>query len=104
MRKLIGFVLTAVLAMAGGCNDHHPDLWFDAGPDAKAGDVGSSGDACETSAGDAATNDTAVGDVVVALDATADVPVALDMAGYVAVDSSHAADTSTDDAQTGDSL
>jgi hypothetical protein len=103
MRKLIGFVLTAVLAMAGGCSDHHPDLWFDAGLDAKAGDVGSSGDACETSAGDAATNDTAAGDVVVALDTTADAPAALDMAGYVAVDSSYAADTSTDDAQSGGS-
>jgi hypothetical protein len=107
MRKMNGFLLTAALAVAGGCSDHHPDMWFDAGADAKAGEAGSSGDAYETRAGDTATDDTAVrdtaaGDVVAALDATADAPVALDMAGDVAADSSHAVDTSTDDAQRGD--
>jgi hypothetical protein len=109
MRKLIGFVLAAVLAMAGGCSDHHPDVWFDAGSDAKAGDAGVSSDAYQTSAGDTAADDAAVRDTgsddgVVALDAKADMPVTPDVAGDVAVDSSYAADTYADDAQRGDSL
>lgn len=109
MRKMIGFALTAILAMAGGCSDHHPNVWFDAGSDAKAGDAGSSGDAHQTSFGDAADDvaiagDAAPGDVMVAVDATADVPATHDMAGDMATDSNHAVDTSTGDAQRGDSL
>lgn len=98
-RKTNGLVLISVLAVAGACSDHHPDIWFDAGSDAKAGDVGSSVDAPRTSAGD-----TAAGDGLVVPDATADVPVTLDMAGDVAADSSHVADTSTEVAQRGDLL
>jgi hypothetical protein len=104
MRKMNGLVLTAVFAVAGGCSDHNPDLWFDAGSEAKTGDVGPSVDAPWTGAGDTIAGDSTMGDGLVAPDAAADVPMTLDAAGDEAVDSSQVADTSTDDAHGGDLL
>jgi hypothetical protein len=112
MRKTIGFILTAGLVVAGGCSDHHPDLWFDAGSNSKASDAGLSGDANvneagdigagESAADDTAVRDTAADDMVMALDATTDGSVLPDLAGDAAPDSSKSADSSTDDAQRGD--
>jgi hypothetical protein len=101
---ITGLVLMAVLAVAGGCSDHHPDLWFDAGSDAKTGDVEASVDAYWTGAGDTNAADSTVGDGLVAADAAADVPMTLDKAGDLAADASQVADTSTDDAHRGDLL
>jgi hypothetical protein len=88
MKGMIVIVSSVMIAAASGCSDHHPDVWFDAGADAKAGEAGSTDGAREASATD--TGNTAVPDVLAAVDVAAD----------VAVDSS--GPTSTGDAEIGD--